>query len=286
MFMCQEAEAPFVRRFVIGLRWKYGTSGAVCTVASEVQWFEMNGRKEITSMSVGRGTKRVPEIYLQPTDMIDSDHPAVGDFASEVCGGLANPLEMAVRLYLAVRDGIRYDPYTPFYRLEHYRASNILAKGRGFCIPKASLLCALTRAKGIPSRLGFATVRNHLATKQLLDTTGSDVFPYHAYVDIFLEGQWVKATPAFNKELCERHHVAPLEFDGRHDSLFQPYNEHHEKYMEYLEDHGTFADVPLEAILASWELHYGKERLSQWIAGHEAAEPAARDFYEETVVTH
>ena len=140
--------------------------------------------------------------YLNPTAIIDSDHPRIVDYAREVAGEARDPVEQAVRIYYAVRDGIRYDPYYPFYLPEHYRASNVLASGRGYCVCKASLLCALGRSLGIPSRVGFATVRNHLATKQLIEFLGSDLFVYHGYTDFFLEGKWVKATPAFNKELC------------------------------------------------------------------------------------
>ena len=163
-------------------------------------------------------------LYLRPTAILDSDHPRIAAFARQSAGQVTDPVEQAVRIYYAVRDGIRYDPYYPFYLPEHYRASNVLASGRGYCVCKASLLCALGRSLGIPSRVGFATVRNHLATKQLIEFIGSDLFVYHGYTDFFLEGKWVKATPAFNKELCVRHRVAPLEFDGREDSIFQPFN--------------------------------------------------------------
>ena len=115
-----------------------------------------------------------------------------------------NAVEKAVLLYYAVRDGIRYDPYYPFYLPVHYRASVVLKGRRGFCVPKVSLLCAAGRACGIPSRAGFATVRNHLATPQLLEFMGSDLFVFHGFTEFFLEGKWVKATPAFNRELCKR----------------------------------------------------------------------------------
>ncbi len=197
--------------------------------------------------------------YLEPTQMIDSGHPAVKEYAEKVSGGIKDPAGKAVSLYLAVRDGIRYDPYSPFYLPEHYRASYVIARGRTFCIPKASLLCALGRACGIPSRVGFATVRNHLATKQLIDFLGSDLFVYHGFVEFHLGGRWVKCTPAFNRELCERHNVAPLEFDGRSDSLFQPFNSENKKYMEYVEFLGIFADIPLPTILEGWKKAYGGE---------------------------
>jgi len=72
----------------------------------------------------------------------------------------------------------------------------------------------------------------------------SDVFAMHGYTELFLNGRWVKATPAFNQGLCELFNVAPLEFDGVHDSVFHPFNRDGELLMEYLVDHGQFADVP------------------------------------------
>jgi transglutaminase-like putative cysteine protease len=222
--------------------------------------------------------------YLQPTAIIDSDHPHIVNFAREKVQGARDPLEQAVKIYYAVRDGIRYNPYTPFYRPEHYRASIVLAWGQGYCVCKASLLCALGRALGIPSRVGFATVRNHLATRQLLDYLGSDLFVYHGYTDFFLEGKWVKATPAFNRTLCERHRVAPLEFNGREDSVFQPFNRENRKFMEYVDFLGTFADIPVAAIVAAWKETYGPERVEGWIADFESAAAAKRDFYREEVV--
>jgi transglutaminase-like putative cysteine protease len=224
--------------------------------------------------------------YLLPTAIIDSDHPDIVAYAKEVTKGAAGPLEKAIELYYAVRDGIRYDPYYPFYKPEHYRASNVLRGKRGFCIPKLSLLCALARACGIPSRAGFATVRNHLATRQLLEFLGSDLFPYHGFAELYLEGKWVKATPAFNKELCERHGVAPLEFDGQNDSIFQSYTADAKKFMDYIAFQGTAADIPVDDIVASWEAQYGRDRVQGWIRNHEeSGDIRRRDFQAEEVVT-
>jgi transglutaminase-like putative cysteine protease len=225
------------------------------------------------------------QIYLRPTDIIDSDHSLIRDWATRTIGRSTDPIDRAVKLYLAVRDGIRYDPYTPFYRPEHYRASNILKRGRGFCVPKASLLCALGRACTIPSRVGFATVRNHLATKQLLDFMGSDLFVYHGFVEFYLEGKWVKATPAFNSELCKRHHVEPLEFNGREDSLFHLFNSQQQKFMEYLEYEGTYADIPVSSIVSGFEKAYGKDRVERWIQMFERQGGISlTDFHEEDAV--
>jgi transglutaminase-like putative cysteine protease len=224
-------------------------------------------------------------LYLTPTAIIDSDHPSIQDYAREARGGNTDPVEIAVRLYLAVRDGILYDPYSPFYLPEHYRASYVLKRGRSFCVPKASLLCALGRACGIPSRVGLADVRNHLTTKQLIDFMGSDLFVCHGFVELYLEGKWVKATPAFNSALCERHHVLPLEFNGREDSLFQPYNSKDQKFMEYVAFRGVYTDVPVGEIVAAWREAYGEERVNYWIKGLEEAEGRSlSDFESEEVL--
>jgi len=223
--------------------------------------------------------------YLTPTPIIDSDHPAIKDYAATTTGDTRDTIEQAVKLYYAVRDGIWYDPYYPFYLPEHYRASNILRSGRGYCVCKAALLCAAGRACGIPARVGFADVKNHLATRQLLDFMGSDLFVFHGYVEFFLKNRWVKATPAFNRGLCERHHVAPLEFNGLHDSLFQPFNLKQELFMEYVADHGNYADVPVDVIVAAWKSAYGEERVDSWIQGFEDSKKRMeRDFYREEVL--
>jgi hypothetical protein len=76
----------------------------------------------------------------------------------------------------------------------------------------------------------------------------TDVFHWHGYTEIYLEARWVKATPAFNRELCERFELRPLEFDGRSDSLYHPYDREGRRHMEYVAQHGSFDDVPLGLI--------------------------------------
>ena len=223
--------------------------------------------------------------YLRPTAIIDSDHKSIREFAAIISNGLTDPIKIAAKLYLAVRDGILYDPYSPFYLPEHYRASYVLKRGRSFCVPKASLLCALGRACGIPSRVGLADVRNHLTTKQLIDFMGSDLFVCHGFVELYLEGKWVKATPAFNSELCGRHHVPPLEFSGREDSLFQPYNLQNQKFMEYVAFRGVYADIPVDQIVDAWKEAYGEDRVKYWIKRLEEAEGRhLSDFQSEEVL--
>ena len=69
---------------------------------------------------------------LAPTRIIDSDHPSVREFAAARTAGATTPVERAVRLYYAVRDGIRYDPYQATVDEPALRASATLARGHGW----------------------------------------------------------------------------------------------------------------------------------------------------------
>jgi transglutaminase-like putative cysteine protease len=187
--------------------------------------------------------------YLKPTYFIDSDHASVVAYAKRVTEGAGGPVQAAVRLFYAVRDGIRYDPYSIIISKEEFRASRVLERAKAFCVPKAILLAALARAAGVPAALGFADVRNHLTSKRLTETMGTDVFAFHGYTLLYLDGRWLKATATFNKELCEKAGILPLEFDGRNDALFQPLDKEGRRHMEYLKDRGMYADFPYEAWL-------------------------------------
>lgn len=195
--------------------------------------------------------------YQASARYIDSAHPDVRRFSAEHARG-ATEKERAVALYYAVRDAIRYNPFLDFSRSEVFRASSVLESGEGFCIGKASLLAACARAAGISARVGFADVKNHLTTPRLAETMGSDLFVYHGYTEMQIEGRWVKATPAFNLELCKRFRVKPLEFDGREDSIFHPFDEDQRRHMEYLRDRGVYADVPVEEIQRAFREAYPK----------------------------
>lgn len=194
--------------------------------------------------------------YLQPTFFLDFEHPEVAAFASVVCEHATTSRAKAIALYYAVRDQIRYDPYDLSYSQAAMRASAILKKQSGYCVAKAVLLAAVGRHQGIPCRLGFADVTNHLSTARLQKMMGTDLFIYHGYTEMHLNGKWVKATPAFNLTLCTKFSVLPLEFDGTEDSIFHAFDAHGQKHMEYVRDHGHFADLPFAKIFAAYRLAY------------------------------
>jgi transglutaminase-like putative cysteine protease len=209
--------------------------------------------------------------YLHPGRFIDSDEPAIRAFAQQALGNARTMKEKALALYGAVRDRVLYDPYIDFFSPAEYRASDVLRAGKGFCVGKSALLTAAARAAGIPARPGYADVRNHLTSKRLKEQVG-DTFYWHSYTELQIDGQWVKCTPAFDKALCERANVVPLDFDGVNDSLFQPFDQAGRRHMEYLADRGAFADVPFETIVDDFRKFYPKLV---------ASSPAATSFRDE-----
>lgn len=198
------------------------------------------------------------DAHLAPGCFVDSDHPTIVAFAHRHARG-ETPRELAVSLYYAIRDGFRYNPWGVDLQPTSFTASDALRRGPtqgAHCIDKANILAACSRVLGIPSRLHFADVRNHIGTARLEVILGSDLLVYHGYCELWLGGRWVAATPAFNRELCERLGVAPLEFDGVEDSVFQEYDHAGGRFMEYVTDHGAHADIPFEQMIAAWRHHY------------------------------
>jgi transglutaminase-like putative cysteine protease len=228
-----------------------------------------------TEPVTGTGTGTEAGRYLAATRYVDSDAPEVAAFVARALAGLgpdADATARAVALFEAVRDGLRYDPYTVSGDPAAYRASAVAGTTSAFCVPKAILLAAGLRAAGIPAALGFADVRNHLNTPRLSALMGTDLFVYHGYVQLWLEGRSFKVTPAFNRALCERFGVRPLVFDGTADALFHEYDTADRRHMEYVRDRGLFVDFPAEEMLACFRQTY--PRLMA-LAGADAGKGAA-----------
>lgn len=208
------------------------------------------------------------EPYLSVTSFFDFTHPRVEAFARDAIGSAEGERERAVRLFYAVRDRIRYDPYRISYEPPAYRASRVIEDGFGWCVPKAGLLAACARAVGIPSAVGLADVINHLNTEKLRARMGGvDIFYDHGYAALLLAGRWVKAVPAFNIELCQRFGVQPTDFDGHGDALYQEHDAHGRRHMQYLADHGTWSDLPLQRVRDDFTKYYPG---SEFAAGADA----------------
>jgi len=218
-------------------------------------------------------------LYTDPGEYIDSDHPAIEAFARDAAPEEAGDRDKASALYRAVRDGIRYNPYVNMRASETFRASSVLAAGNGYCVGKAALYAACCRVHGIPSRVGFADVRNHLTTEKLRRSMGTDVFTWHGFTEIWVGGAWRKATPTFNATLCLRLGVEPLDFDGHGDALLHPFDGAGRTFMVYVHDHGAYHDVPAKFLMREMARDYAHmqgEDLSARDMEREAAEDRVR----------
>lgn len=195
--------------------------------------------------------------YLRSARFLDSANEAVRRFAELTVAGATTDIEKAVKLFYAVRDGWRYDPFSLRLDEQQYVASHVLATTVAYCIPKAILLAGAARAVGIPSAIGLADVENHLTTAKLKQRMGGKtLFVHHGYAVLYLESRWVKAAPAFNIELCRRFDVHPTEFDGRSDAIFQEYDARNRRHMEYVAEHGMWSDFPYEKVMADFRAFY------------------------------
>lgn len=186
--------------------------------------------------------------YLKADYFADWQDPRVIDFSQAITKGLSEPKEIASALYHHIRDQFRYDPFQLSFNKKHLRASAFLNQTTGHCIDKANLLIACARQQNIPARYRFANVRNHIGTEKLEKILKTDILIFHGMAELYIDDKWIKLTPAFNKELCHKLNVEPLDFNGSDDAIFQEYNSSGNIFMEYLEDHGTFAVLPLEKI--------------------------------------
>ncbi|MBI76468.1 MAG: transglutaminase [Rhodospirillaceae bacterium] len=203
------------------------------------------------------GFPEVSPIYLQQTTYFDFNHDRVKEFANRAIEGASTNKHKAIKLFYAVRDQIRYDPYSISLNPKPYKASEVLINGRAYCLPKANLLVACARRVGIPTGIGLSDVYNHLCTPRLRHMMGEkELFLHHGYAVMHIENKWIKAAPAFNIELCTKFNVLPTEFDGENDALFQPYDTIGRLHMEYNRDHGIWSDFPMDRVAKDFKDYY------------------------------
>lgn len=192
--------------------------------------------------------------YLQETYYFDFSNDAIQELIKAL-----KPLpvkEQVGQLFIKVRDGWRYNPFVIYVSKEKYKASFIASNPEGHCIDKSSLFIAGLRALGIPARLRLAKVINHIAAEGLTEKLGTHYIAPHGIAEACINGQWLKASTAFNQTLCDKFNVDALYFDGTADAMLQPYNRNDDQYMEYVEDYGHFVDVPYEFILETFRTQY------------------------------
>lgn len=204
------------------------------------------------------------EKYLKPTPTIDCDNEAIREKAHDLIKNQRDTADKAKSLFYFVRDKIKYNMYVPFYLLEHYIASRTLQKGEGYCCQKAILMAALARAVGIPARLGYADIINYMLPKKFVEARKSNLIIYHGFAELFLNDRWVKVTPVFDLDMCQRHRFIPVDFDGKNDAKFHPINQDGKPHIEYVRERGSYEDIPLDEILNARKQGYEPRVYETW----------------------
>ncbi len=207
---------------------------------------------------------------LAPGPTVESTDPRVMSYVEDAVAGIEQDTKRAVAVYYAIRDGILYDPYSADISVAGLKATTVLKERRGWCVSKAILLAACCRALGIPARLGYADVLNHLSTEKMRQRMKTNVFYWHGYTSIYVGGKWVKTTPAFNIELCEKFKLKPLDFNGVEDSIYHPFDLEGNRHMEYINDRGHYVEPPMDEIRATFQSEY-----ANWTDGNDTF---GRDF--------
>ncbi len=190
--------------------------------------------------------------YLQTTRFIDFDKPELLNLAKRLIEGVSptDTKEQACRLFYFVRDKIPYKLMTDMLTRKYLRASETLKRGYGFCIAKATLLVALARAVGIPARLHFADIINRLLNESVRKFMGTNLFVFHGYTEVFVEGEWYKVTPAFDLALSLDKGYIPVEFGP--NAVLHKTDALGNLHFEYRLDRGTYSDVPYTEIVNAW----------------------------------
>jgi len=211
--------------------------------------------REIEYLSI-QNHKPNPMSYVENSHLLDYKSPEIQRIILELKSSKLSEKQKAVQIYLKVRDGWRYNPYKLCFEKDCYKASTIAKKKDVHCIEKAILLAACLRGIGIPARLHLAKLKNHIGVERLVEKFGTNELTPYGMVDICLEGKWLKVSPDFNIELCERYNITPLDFDGENDSIFHEFDKAGNVFMEYLEVYGHFEEVPADFIFENFKTNY------------------------------
>lgn len=192
--------------------------------------------------------------YLQETLFLDFNNSVFETFLSKI-DETKPQKELAIDLYFLARDSFIYDPYHLNIRSEGLIASKLIGKKRAWCVEKSIVLATMARKFNIPSRLGYAIVINHIGVEKLMNYLRRAEIVFHGYVELYIEGKWVKCTPSFDRTTCRLANVSSLDWDGSTDSIFQEF-EKGKQFMEYTHYYGSFQDVPIELMNAEMKKYY------------------------------
>ncbi|HOO72754.1 MAG TPA: transglutaminase-like domain-containing protein [Spirochaetota bacterium] len=197
--------------------------------------------------------------YLAATKYFDGKHETVLSRTREITSPLNNDAEKAAALFTFVRDTVRYNPYMNLLDEKIYIASNVIASRATFCVPKAVLLVTMARAAGIPARIRFADIRNHLLPEKMKEALSGDVIYGHGFAELLINGTWLKATPAFDRFMCEERGYRLTEFNGAEDAVFHELDLKGNRHIDYLSYTDPFDDLPY-----TWLTDYYLEKFDKF----------------------
>ncbi len=189
--------------------------------------------------------------YLQPTEFLDFHRDRVRNKALEITEGLKSDKEKTIALFYWTRDNIKYNMYTYNPKIKaNLKASVTLRRKNGFCMSKAVLLSALARAVDIPARIRMVDIINHKINPKIIELMRTNVFHCHGISEILINGTWLKLTPVFDKATALKAGFVPLiEYDGSNDALFASHDKEGNAFVEYVEDYGTYSELPIKQII-------------------------------------
>lgn len=196
-----------------------------------------------------------PAACLEPTEFIDSEHPAIRDCVLRMDVADRPDREKALRVFEFVRDAIAYQFQVRFPRHE-YVGSYVLADGKGFCVRKAVLQCALGRAAGIPTAIAMADLRDHSFPPAVVKALGTDTLSYHGLGVFYLDGHWVRADATLSPELVRRKGYRLVRFDGVEEALLPATTQAGGLHCEYVRWRGLYADLPFDEMMAEFNRLY------------------------------
>ena len=211
-------------------------------------------------------------LFMQPTFFIDSDHESIVKLASNLTRASDPPEIRAEQLFIYVRDEIEYNFPNPLEK-ENYIASKILARGKGYCITKAVLLCALARAAQIPTAIIHSDLLDHTLPPHVQELMGTNIMYFHAFNSFLLGGKWIRADASQSYELIKRKGYHLVEFDPTKDSLLPETMPDGRPHAEYLKIYGTYSDFPFDGLFKIFttkleQMNFDDERikriLDQW----------------------
>lgn len=206
------------------------------------------------------------DAYLAATEIIDSDARSVISRVQEIKAGCLtdNPVELARKLFLFARDGVPFSRFVKVGTKDDFKASVTLQRNKGYCGQKGVLLAALARAGGIPSRIGLADIANHAVAPQMLKLLKTNIFKVHVFVEMYLDGDWVRATPAFDTATCNRVGWPIAQFGGKADGMLASELANGDRFIEYVKFYDTYADFPYDLVMTEMYGFYGEDTMGQW----------------------